>query len=76
MGSIVGYAADCDVAILIRVRTGVLFFLIIIDTNGRYYGVIVPCTLNLITMTGFSILNSIVGGQALASVSSNDLSWT
>ncbi|KJA26966.1 hypothetical protein HYPSUDRAFT_198737 [Hypholoma sublateritium FD-334 SS-4] len=41
-----------------------------------YYGVIVPCVMNLITMVGFSILNSIVGGQALASVSSDNLSWS
>ncbi|KAF8908581.1 NCS cytosine-purine permease [Gymnopilus junonius] len=41
-----------------------------------YYGVIVPCIFNLIGMIGFSILNCILGGQALASVSSDNLSWT
>ncbi|KAF8991743.1 cytosine-purine permease [Cyathus striatus] len=41
-----------------------------------YYGVIVPCILNLVGMCGFSILNSILGGQALASVSSGNLSWS
>ncbi|KAF9482731.1 NCS cytosine-purine permease [Pholiota conissans] len=41
-----------------------------------YYGVIIPCIMNLIGMIGFSILNSIIGGQALASVSSHNLSWT
>lgn len=32
--------------------------------------------MNLIGMIGFSILNCILGGQALASVSDNNLSWT
>ncbi|KAF9564518.1 NCS cytosine-purine permease [Agrocybe pediades] len=41
-----------------------------------YYGVILPCIMNLIGMIGFSILNSILGGQALASVSDENLSWT
>ncbi|KAF8954891.1 cytosine-purine permease [Flammula alnicola] len=41
-----------------------------------YYGVILPCIMNLIGMIGFSILNCILGGQALASVSSHNLSWT
>ncbi|KAG6812526.1 hypothetical protein H0H92_002417 [Tricholoma furcatifolium] len=41
-----------------------------------YYGVILPCVLNLIGMAGFSVLNSIVGGQALASVSNGSLSWS
>ncbi|KAJ2929311.1 hypothetical protein H1R20_g7783, partial [Candolleomyces eurysporus] len=40
-----------------------------------YYGVIVPCVFNLISMIGYSILSAIVGGQALASVTSN-LSWS
>ena len=33
------------------------------------------CILNLIGMIGFSILNCIVGGQALASVANGNLSW-
>ncbi|KAL1742518.1 permease for cytosine/purines, uracil, thiamine, allantoin-domain-containing protein [Schizophyllum fasciatum] len=41
-----------------------------------YFGVILPCILNLIGMCGFCILNSILGGQTLASVSSHNLSWT
>ncbi|KAF8991748.1 cytosine-purine permease [Cyathus striatus] len=41
-----------------------------------YYGVIIPCALNLIGMCGFSILNCILGGQALASVNGEHLSWT
>ncbi|KAF8223465.1 NCS cytosine-purine permease [Tricholoma matsutake] len=40
-----------------------------------YYGVIFPCILNLVVMCGFSILNCILGGQTLASVT-NNLSWT
>ncbi|KAF5383051.1 hypothetical protein D9615_004948 [Tricholomella constricta] len=34
-----------------------------------YFGVIIPCIVNLVVMIGFSVLNSILGGQALASVS-------
>ncbi|CAA7268419.1 unnamed protein product [Cyclocybe aegerita] len=41
-----------------------------------YYGVIIPCVMNLIGMIGFSILNCILGGQALASVTNDNLSWT
>ncbi|KAF9448584.1 NCS cytosine-purine permease [Macrolepiota fuliginosa MF-IS2] len=41
-----------------------------------YYGVLLICLLNLIGMCGFSILNCILGGQTLASVSGRDLSWT
>jgi len=40
-----------------------------------YYGVIIPCIFNLVGMIGFSILNGILGGQALAAVNT-DLSWT
>lgn len=41
-----------------------------------YYGVVLPCIFNLIGMCGFSILNSILGGQTLAAVSNDNLSWT
>ncbi|THU97050.1 NCS cytosine-purine permease [Dendrothele bispora CBS 962.96] len=41
-----------------------------------YFGVIIPCILNLIGMFGFSVLNSILGGQTLASVTDGNLSWT
>ena len=41
----------------------------------RYYGVILICILNLINMIGFSILNCILGGQALASVVNGQMSW-
>ncbi|KAH9477681.1 Purine-cytosine permease fcyB [Psilocybe cubensis] len=50
--------------------------MIITRYSFGYYGVIVPCIMNLIGMIGFSILNCILGGQALASVSSHNLSWT
>ncbi|KAK2465080.1 hypothetical protein APHAL10511_002888 [Amanita phalloides] len=41
-----------------------------------YYGIIIPCILNLIGMCGFCIINCILGGQALSSVSDGHLSWT
>ncbi|KAJ7596499.1 NCS cytosine-purine permease [Mycena floridula] len=41
-----------------------------------YYGVILPCIFNLIGMTGFCILNCILGGQTLASVANGNLSWS
>ena len=47
-----------------------------LTTRGRYYGVIIPCIMNLIGMIGFSILNCILGGQVLASVSDDNISWT
>ncbi|KAK1229624.1 hypothetical protein PQX77_007317 [Marasmius sp. AFHP31] len=40
-----------------------------------YYGVIVPCILNLVNMIGFCILNCILGGQTLASVADGHLSY-
>ncbi|KAL0579277.1 hypothetical protein V5O48_002731 [Marasmius crinis-equi] len=40
-----------------------------------YYGVIVPCVLNLVNMIGFCILNCILGGQTLASVADGRLSF-
>ncbi|KAI0290938.1 NCS cytosine-purine permease [Multifurca ochricompacta] len=39
-----------------------------------YYGVMVPSLLSLVSGIGFCILNSILGGQALASV--GNISWT
>ncbi|THU76056.1 NCS cytosine-purine permease [Dendrothele bispora CBS 962.96] len=41
-----------------------------------YYGVIIPCLLNLVNLCGFCILDSILGGQTLASVANGNLSWT
>ncbi|KAG6334992.1 hypothetical protein ID866_4093 [Astraeus odoratus] len=41
-----------------------------------YYGLIIPTILNLIGLCGFNILNCILGGQALSSVSNNSMSWT
>ncbi|KZT39428.1 purine-cytosine permease [Sistotremastrum suecicum HHB10207 ss-3] len=40
------------------------------------YGAIIPSVLNLTTMMGFLILNCILGGSTLASVSNGNLSWT
>ncbi|KIY69200.1 hypothetical protein CYLTODRAFT_373087 [Cylindrobasidium torrendii FP15055 ss-10] len=41
-----------------------------------YFGVIIPCVLNLINMIGFCVLNCILGGQTLSSVADGNLSWT
>ncbi|KLO11397.1 NCS cytosine-purine permease [Schizopora paradoxa] len=41
-----------------------------------YYGVIILSVINLATMTGFMILNCILGGQTLASVTNGSLSWS
>jgi len=41
---------------------------------SSYFGIIIPAILNLIGLCGFNILNGILGGQALASVS-NNMSW-
>ncbi|KAI0319137.1 cytosine-purine permease [Amylostereum chailletii] len=41
-----------------------------------YYGAAVPSVLSLVNAFGFSILNCILGGQTLASVSDGNLSWT
>ncbi|KAI0797398.1 cytosine-purine permease [Irpex lacteus] len=41
-----------------------------------YFGVIIPCIFNLAAMTGFCILNGILGGQTLSSVSNGNLSWS
>lgn len=41
----------------------------------RYYGVILPCILNLVNMFGFCTLNAILGGQTLASVADGNLTW-
>lgn len=41
----------------------------------RYYGASLPSLLNAVSLQGFLVINSIVGGQTLASVS-KDLSWT
>ncbi|KAH7911184.1 permease for cytosine/purines, uracil, thiamine, allantoin-domain-containing protein [Hygrophoropsis aurantiaca] len=41
-----------------------------------YYGIIIPAILNLIGLCGFNILNCILGGQALSSVTGGSMSWT
>jgi purine-cytosine permease-like protein len=40
----------------------------------RYYGVIAPSLFGIMGGIGFCILNSILGGQALATVA--NISWT
>ncbi|CAK5274806.1 unnamed protein product [Mycena citricolor] len=41
-----------------------------------YFGVMAPVLLNLINMTGFCILDCILGGQTLAAVANGNLSWS
>ncbi|KAH8115903.1 NCS cytosine-purine permease [Phellopilus nigrolimitatus] len=41
-----------------------------------FYGAAVPSIFGLMTMTGFMILNCILGGQTLAAVSDGHLDWT
>ncbi|KAF7360437.1 NCS cytosine-purine permease [Mycena venus] len=41
-----------------------------------YFGVIAPVLLNLMGMTGFCILDCILGGQTLAAVADGNLSWS
>ncbi|KAF8621764.1 hypothetical protein AX15_007503 [Amanita polypyramis BW_CC] len=41
-----------------------------------FYGVIIPCILNLVNICGFSILNCIIGGQTLANVTNGRFTWT
>jgi hypothetical protein len=46
------------------------------DIPRRYYGVIVTCVFNLVVMFGFCVLNCILGGQSLSSVTGGSMSWT
>ncbi|KAH7924911.1 hypothetical protein BV22DRAFT_1195556 [Leucogyrophana mollusca] len=41
-----------------------------------YFGIIIPAILNLIGLCGFNIVNCILGGQALSSVTGGTMSWT
>ncbi|KAF4582430.1 hypothetical protein EYR38_002550 [Pleurotus pulmonarius] len=41
-----------------------------------FHGVMLPCVMNLIGITGFCILNCILGGQTLSSVTDGHLTWT
>lgn len=49
---------------------------IFVLTSGRYYLVSIPVVLNLATLTGFVVIDSVVGGLTLSSVSSDHLSPT
>lgn len=42
--------------------------------SSSYFGVVILAILNLISLCGWNVLNGIVGGQTLASVS-NGMSW-
>lgn len=39
--------------------------------SNRYWGAIIPSILNVVTMQGYLVINTIIGGQALAAASSN-----
>ncbi|KAL6303234.1 NCS cytosine-purine permease [Sparassis latifolia] len=41
-----------------------------------FFGVIIPSIFNLASMCGFCILNCILGGQTLASITNGNLSWS
>lgn len=41
-----------------------------------YFGVIIMSIFNMATYMGYNILNCILGGQTLSSVSSGHLTWT
>ncbi|OCH93364.1 NCS cytosine-purine permease [Obba rivulosa] len=41
-----------------------------------FFGVIVPSLFNMASLCGFCILNCILGGQTLASISNGNLSWS
>ncbi len=40
------------------------------------YGVSIPVLLNLATITGFAVIDAVVGGQTLAAVNPGSISWT
>jgi purine-cytosine permease-like protein len=42
---------------------------IVYDHPFRFYGAIIPSVLNVFSLQGFLVLNAIIGGQTLASVS-------
>lgn len=78
MGPEAGSASDGASSLLLRVSQHHShdYLAVHLIVNISYYGVIIPCIFNMIGMCGFSILNSILGGQTLAAVSNDNLSWT
>ncbi|KAG8746684.1 hypothetical protein FRC10_003988 [Ceratobasidium sp. 414] len=44
-------------------------------TRSRWFGATIPGILNLLGMTGYNILNAILGGQTLSVVSGGRMSW-
>lgn len=44
-------------------------------TINRLYAVAIPLLLNAASVTGFSVIASIVGGQSLSAISGGSLSW-
>lgn len=60
-----------------RYSFGYLIFLdafMLSEKTHSYFGVIAPVLLNLVNMTGFCILDCILGGQTLAAVADGNLS--
>ena len=53
------------------VRGGARLVLSQVLSEDRYYATMLPAALNVFSMQGFVILNCIIGGQTLASVSSH-----
>lgn len=47
-----------------------------IDSIPSYFLVFLPVLFNLMGMMGFNIIDSILGGQTLASVPNGNMSWT
>jgi purine-cytosine permease-like protein len=44
------------------------------DHDDRFYAVIIPMILNASSVTGFSVVSAVVGGQSLSAISSGSLS--
>lgn len=78
LGSEARFASDGASSLQLRVMSPNSFVVQIysIFILDRYYGIILPCIFNLVGMCGFGILSCILGGQTLAAVADNNLSWT
>jgi hypothetical protein len=78
MGHETGFSSDVRVTIYIWVST--LLVIVVPQLTAwlinicRYYGAMVPGLLAVAAALGFSILNIILGGQALSSIA--NMSWT
>ena len=68
MGPETGFAPTLRVTIYLRVSNQLPVFLVMVFIFHRYYGACVPSLLSIIHSFGFCILSSILGAQALASI--------